>query len=305
MSSLQLTESGHSPRTCHGTFDTANLVGQSTQKVRKQALTGGSRAWSRDEELYLLKTRHQKVPYRQIATHLKKTELACRLHYHQLSHGSRRKKIGSTSPCSTPGSPEMTESAPSLAYQGSSPNLNRSLYTTQNHYSVAPHIVQLPSASTLISRSDFYTPPRVYEQPNIPNLPRLPDHDRVMAGVVNTQVLRLDTDVNSGQMDLSHVNLERLGQIYEKHRGSIWNTIASEYGVDASPFVLEEAWKRGNQTSTPPTPSVSPDEHVISYQKLPSLTSESKSNISSLLGINASPRSSQEREIVRRMEERL
>lgn len=199
----------------------------------------------------------------------------------------------------------MTESAPSPANQESNTNLNRSLHTTQNHYSVTANTVQLPSASTLISRSEFYTPSRIYEKSNITNLPRLPDHDRVMANTVSTQVLRLDTDVNSGQFDLSHVNLERLLQIYEKHRGSIWTTIASEYGVDASPFVLEEAWKRGNQANTPPTPSTSPDDHVIAYQKHPSFISESKSNISSLLGINASPRSSQEREMVRRMEEGL
>ncbi|SPO03097.1 uncharacterized protein DNG_05779 [Cephalotrichum gorgonifer] len=61
-------------------------------KVRKTASTGGGRAWSEDEELYLLQTRLQKMPYKHIAAHLKKTELACRLHYHQLSHGSNRRK---------------------------------------------------------------------------------------------------------------------------------------------------------------------------------------------------------------------
>lgn len=39
------------------------------------------------QENYLLQTRMQKMPYKHIAAHLKKTELACRLHYHQLSHG--------------------------------------------------------------------------------------------------------------------------------------------------------------------------------------------------------------------------
>src|SRR5688572_12258539 len=36
--------------------------------------------------------RLQKVAYKKIATHLDKTELACRLHYHQLSHGGNRRK---------------------------------------------------------------------------------------------------------------------------------------------------------------------------------------------------------------------
>ena len=78
-------------------------------KHRKTASTGGGRAWSEDEvcepscynwivmlthvqEVYLLQTRLQKMPYKHIAAHLKKTELACRLHYHQLSHGSHRRK---------------------------------------------------------------------------------------------------------------------------------------------------------------------------------------------------------------------
>jgi hypothetical protein len=61
-------------------------------KNRKATSTGGGRAWSEDEEVYLLQTRLQKMPYKHIAAHLKKTELACRLHYHQLSHGSNRRK---------------------------------------------------------------------------------------------------------------------------------------------------------------------------------------------------------------------
>jgi hypothetical protein len=86
-------------------------------KNRKATSTGGGRAWSEDEELYLLQTRMQKMPYKHIAAHLKKTELACRLHYHQLSHGSnRRKRTTSVSPggSSTSGqSPVLQASIPS------------------------------------------------------------------------------------------------------------------------------------------------------------------------------------------------
>jgi len=49
------------------------------------------------QEAYLIQTRMQKMPYKHIAAHLKKTELACRLHYHQLSHGSHRRRRASTS----------------------------------------------------------------------------------------------------------------------------------------------------------------------------------------------------------------
>src|SRR5436190_1637333 len=44
------------------------------------------------QEAYLLRTRLHKMPYKHIATHLRKTELACRLHYHQMSYGSNRRR---------------------------------------------------------------------------------------------------------------------------------------------------------------------------------------------------------------------
>jgi len=56
------------------------------------------------------------MPYKHIAAHLKKTELACRLHYHQLSHGSnRRKRSGSvaSSAETVSHSPIMSQSMPS------------------------------------------------------------------------------------------------------------------------------------------------------------------------------------------------
>lgn len=60
------------------------------------------------------------MPYKHIAAHLKKTELACRLHYHQLSHGSnRRKRTTSVSSGSSTGghSPIMTASMPSPIHE--------------------------------------------------------------------------------------------------------------------------------------------------------------------------------------------
>src|SRR3954470_5708001 len=68
------------------------------------------------KENYLLQTRMQKMPYKHIAAHLKKTELACRLHYHQLSHGSNRRKrtTSISSGSSTSGhSPILQTSIPS------------------------------------------------------------------------------------------------------------------------------------------------------------------------------------------------
>lgn len=60
------------------------------------------------------------MPYKHIAAHLKKTELACRLHYHQLSHGSNRRKRTtsmSSSGSSTGHSPIMHASIPSPIHE--------------------------------------------------------------------------------------------------------------------------------------------------------------------------------------------
>jgi hypothetical protein len=42
------------------------------------------------QEEYLRRARSRAIPYKQIAAHLHKTELACRLHYHQINFAHRR-----------------------------------------------------------------------------------------------------------------------------------------------------------------------------------------------------------------------
>jgi hypothetical protein len=143
----------------------------------------------------------------------------------------------------------------------------------------------------------------------------------------------LDCDVATNSVNISNIDKERLRQIYEAHRASFWSVIAAEYGGSVSPFLLEEAWKRGIATNAPPTPCISPDTHTVSgyqsysatpvQQQLMTPVQENKTNatsISALLGIvslppqlnpsftnvsqDASPRSPKERELIKRMEER-
>src|SRR4051794_15949777 len=108
----------------------------------------------------------QKMPYKHIAAHLKKTELACRLHYHQLSHGSHRRKRtssvcsnASTSSNGTGSAYAMTmdqdaysqssrHSSP-LSYNGS-PNLRAGSITTSPNR--AQHKILLPKPRTLTPR---------------------------------------------------------------------------------------------------------------------------------------------------------
>ncbi|KAK4195365.1 hypothetical protein QBC40DRAFT_22109 [Triangularia verruculosa] len=122
-------------------------------KSRKPTSTGGGRAWSEEEELYLLQTRLQKMPYKHIAAHLKKTELACRLHYHQLSHGSNRRKrtTSLSSGSSNSGhSPPLHGSIPSpIREHDDSPSRSASPPGSAGSYgSISPTGIQLPSIMT-------------------------------------------------------------------------------------------------------------------------------------------------------------
>ncbi|KAI9650789.1 hypothetical protein NHQ30_000820 [Ciborinia camelliae] len=306
---IQVTPSTYVP------VDVAQRHEYGIQKNRKAASTGGGRAWSEDEEVYLLQTRLQKMPYKHIAAHLKKTELACRLHYHQLSHGSnRRKRTNSMTPSgsSTSESPILPLRLPSPINEATLPPVTPPTY---NYSPQSPHHVQLPSASSLISRSASNSPPRTLGQP-IAILPKPSPSRRTITDSTANQALRIDCVMTSTPVTVASVDKERLRRVYEAHRNSFWNVIASEYGGGVSPLLLEETWKQGVASNGPPTPCVSPDMSNLnraSYhyntqapQRLPTPVHESKVNatsISALLGIDANPRSPKEREMIKRLEE--
>lgn len=315
----QMNTSAHVAQSSYSPIDAVNRHDFGVQKNRKPASTGGGRAWSEDEEVYLLQTRLQKMPYKHIAAHLKKTELACRLHYHQLSHGSNRRKRTNSVASSTDSSihsPVVPVSIPSpiseaAAMQPASP-------PTYNYSPQSSIPVQLPSSSTLVPRSTSNSPSRSLNHP-VAILPKPSPPRRALSDSAASPPLRLDCDVVANPLSISSIDNERLRHIYEVHRGSFWGVVAAEYGGGASPYLLEEAWKRGIVSNAPPTPCISPDTHAISsgsyqsynnrtvQQGLPTPVQESKSSatsISALLGIDASPRSPKERELIRRMEER-
>ncbi|KAK3301778.1 uncharacterized protein B0T15DRAFT_323215 [Chaetomium strumarium] len=147
------------------TSDTMNRHEYGITKNRKTAAsTGGGRAWSEDEEAYLLQTRLQKMPYKHIAAHLKKTELACRLHYHQLSHGSNRRKrtTSMSSGSSASGhSPVLHTSIPSPIHEhGGAPSRSVSPPESAGSYdSRSPGGIQLPSIMSAAASTN--TSPRL------------------------------------------------------------------------------------------------------------------------------------------------
>ncbi|KAI1378471.1 hypothetical protein F4677DRAFT_396615 [Hypoxylon crocopeplum] len=315
---MQLTSSSGVPYT--PTSDALDRHDYGISKNRKLvASTGGGRAWSEDEEVYLLQTRLQKMPYKHIAAHLKKTELACRLHYHQLSHGSnRRKRTTSVSSGSSTGhSPILPATAPSPIQESSprdhsppvsagghdpgSPNYTTSvqlpsIITGANSSPRLPAILPKPVSITLVST----TPTTSCSYPGpIPDSARSlgPSPFPQPSPIGPAPVLRLDCSLPPPS---AHVDIPRLQSIYAAHRSSFWGAIASEYGSGISPIVLEQVWKAsmlamGGQT--PMTPVTSPNDRDGLYEK------HDKTRISAILGIDANPRSPKERELVRRLEE--
>ena len=227
------------------------------------------------QENYLLQTRMQKMPYKHIAAHLNKTELACRLHYHQLSHGSHRRKrthsvssaASSVSAGSTAQTPDLRhyrsgsefEDSPPSEFQNSPPSHvhPRSRSSTMSSTSSRPHKVLLPKPAPLTPRA---TPDPV------------PTGLRIHTGGQGMQPGAVDTD--------------RLRYIYESHRSAFWASVAAEYGSDVSPAMLEEVWRNGTTFSgisvKPPTPSSSPDNRLCAATLLkpsPFITEPSNSAI--------------------------
>lgn len=302
------------------------------------------------------------MPYKHIAAHLKKTELACRLHFHQLSHGSnRRKRTTSVSSASSTGghSPTMLTSIPSpiqedakttdLSRSNSPPSSAGSSYssttaascqrvqlprimTGHGHSTTSPRlpaILPKPTQPDPVTQRAPPAAPAPYRGPVAPTSatprstllhhhPSLPGPLRLdcsglpppptSAGFSSTPSSATYSSLTHHPLTHSHpVDMSRLASIYATHRASIWTAIAADYGNGANPLVLEQAWRGTGCTATgsmgpppasqmtPVTPCGSPDDHL--YGK------HDKTRISAILGIDASPRSPQEREMVKRIEE--
>lgn len=267
------------------------------------------------------------MPYKHIAAHLKKTELACRLHYHQLSHGSNRRKRTtsmSSSSSSNGHSPLMHATIPSPIHESPSrsvsPPVSLANYASggavqlpsiMNH-GVGSHnsprlpaILPKPANMQLAMNGPRYNSLQERPQHNAPLMPSAnfsPSAPPAAPRGAAMGPLRLDCSTSTGQQP---IDMGRLQAVYSQHRTNFWSTVAADYGNGVHPSVLEQAWRTGNPGAasgsynaapTPITPIGSPDERDC-YHK------QNKTRISAILGIDANPRSPKERELVRRMEE--
>ena len=187
------------------------------------------------------------MPYKHIAAQLKKTELACRLHYHQLSFGSKSRRNTSISSMNSFNRSSMT---PPAQMRHSTPQL------------------PLPSFSPPASPEDEYRANKALEnQSHKPILPKPVLSPQRAAQ--DTRPLRLVTDDVDSYQERQYVDIARLDRIYDAHRLHFWSTIARNYGCNLSPSTLEDAWRRahGASSNLPPTPNRSPQ----SSQATPSI----------------------------------
>lgn len=271
------------------------------------------------------------MPYKHIASHLKKTELACRLHYHQLSHGSnRRKRTASvTSSSQSPVLTHMTTSRlPSpinehMASASVSPAPYSSYSPMPQHSQIQlPAILNRPSSASP-QRSLGPTPSLPIAILPKPSAPAPFSHattrslDLRLNCAIPTPNTSFNPQLQQPQQQQPSIDRSRLAQIYSSHRAEFWARIATAYGSSASGEMLEQAWFASDMVSympgvhnAPPTPCVSPDGgNEAVYARVEGRQSPERErqasgiSVSALLGIDASPRSPKERELIRLMEE--
>jgi len=187
------------------------------------------------------------MPYKHIAAHLQKTELACRLHYHQLSFGTKRRRRNSSI------SSARSACSSNTTYE-SNLNIQRSL----------PTISPPNSPEGIVSGSAGAQSPH---NP-IPILPKLVAKPQQALYTSNSlDVVTQDTERFDERL---RINRDRLGRIYEAHRAHFWSTIARDYGDNVSPSLLEDVWCRGCASLSSAYPPTPPTRSPRSTQATPS-----------------------------------
>jgi hypothetical protein len=191
----------------------------------------------------------QKMPYKHIAAHLKKTELACRLHYHQLTHGNHRRRRTSTSTNSSTSSTSSRYSISQLPLPSSyDPTVAFAHHSNGYQYTANPY-------STINTSPDRVQHKVLLPKPASITPDSSPDHLR---GLGNHTLMSQQSSVDT----------DRLHAIYNNHRSNFWASIAAEYGSQVSPTHLEDIWRQNtNGTRRPPTPGDSPNRGGQSMMK--------------------------------------
>lgn len=253
-----------------------------------------------------MQTRENKMPYKQIAHQLNKTELACRLHFHQLVRNSARgrRNRGSVSSMSDL-SPEMDAALSSSTFRRKRVSHRRnesdsSMSTTSSREYYLPRITEssgdparqhiilprpaaMPEDPAHAANRAAWRPHSVAEEfAPIHDNHYHPYHHRTPSLPPQRETMPLPLPSTAADMP-AHVDLPRLHAIYDAHRGAFWHHIASEYGYNTSPEALEEAWRAGVQQypypsfNRPMTPVSSPEaerrHHSVDRTRISSILS--------------------------------
>ncbi|PON25306.1 hypothetical protein TGAM01_v205992 [Trichoderma gamsii] len=232
-----------------------------------QRMTRGGRAWSEQEDAFLMQTRENKMPYKQIAHQLKKTELACRLHFHQLVRNSARgrRNRGSVSSMSDL-SPEMDAAASASTFRRRRaphrradsessmsttssreyylPRITESSADSARQHIILPRPAAMPDDTAYTSRASWRPHSVAEEFAPLHDQHYQHYHHRTPSLPPQREMMPLPLPSTAAEMP-AHVDLPRLHAIYDAHRGAFWNHIASEYGYNTPPEMLEDAWKAG------------------------------------------------------------
>jgi hypothetical protein len=217
------------------------------------------------------------MPYKHIAAHLKKTELACRLHYHQMSYGSNRRKR--TNSVSSSGSCAST-----VGQRDTTPE--RSFYMR-----LSP--VTSPCSSPKYISED-QSPQQSQQRAPIPILPKLEMMPvQSLQSTAASLAKSLSRDISLAEPSSrkyigdDNIDAARVRALYKAHCGSFWSLIASEYSHNSafSGRQLEEAFFLASMSPTtvhvpsPPTPASSPPNSSVPLDKQPPFNGPSISSV--------------------------
>jgi len=186
-----------------------------------------------------LQMRLQKVAYKKIATHLDKTELACRLHYHQLSHGGNRRK--------------RTNSLSSNSSDKSGTSPAQTPLDSSRARSSTPSRLTPISPTGAIQKLSTSTPSKIKGKPLLPKPADGSTPGRKQSPAKSKQ-LRVNCDTGS-------IDREKLQKVIEAQHKQFWGNVAAQYGGLYTAEYLEQYWHNGLK-SGPPTPAISPQSNA-------------------------------------------
>lgn len=192
------------------------------------------------------------MPYKHIAAHLKKTELACRLHYHQMSYGNNgRRRSASVS------------SITSFNSVSAGGELSDNTHLTRLSPVLSPRSGPEPNSQQALFADD--ASPQSHRGP-VPILPK-PDRHSTPTTLEPSTAPSYEANVVGYREDQqSYIDMSRLRTVYEAYSASFWSKIATEYSRDAreiTPQLAEKAFM-GNSSlrlacaHLPPSPNASP-----------------------------------------------